>query len=279
MAEESRTPDLEEVTRRNFAALNRRDYDAILATFAPDAVWETPGLEAQKGHEAIRRLLEEWVGVYEDLEAVLIEFRGLGNGVTFSVEHQRGRLPGSTGWVEADTALATTWSDGLVQRVESSQDIDVARAAAEVLANERAQVPDESSTPNLRERLRLGEDAFNRRDFEGVVAFCKADAVWDASPVGLGIYDGRDAIRGFFEDWLGSYEDFEQVSTEFRALGNGITLELKSQRGWPRGSSQFVEIQLALVTTWTDELVERIMTYTDIGEARAAAERLAQERG
>ncbi len=138
MAEESTTPDLEEVTRRNFAALNRRDYDTILATFAPHVVWDVSGLEVQKGRDAIRRLFEEWVDVYEELEAVLTEFRDLGNGVTFTVEQQRARLPGSTGWVELDTALVTTWCDGLVERVESRQDIDEARAAAERLAQERA---------------------------------------------------------------------------------------------------------------------------------------------
>jgi ketosteroid isomerase-like protein len=137
MAEESTTPDLEEVTRRNFAALNRRDYDAILATFAPGVVWDVSGLEVLKGHEAIRGLFEGWVDVYEDLEAVITEFRDLGNGVTFTVEHQRARLPGSTGWVELDTALVTTWSDGLVERVESRQDLDEARAAAERLAQVR----------------------------------------------------------------------------------------------------------------------------------------------
>jgi ketosteroid isomerase-like protein len=137
MDEESATPDLEEVTRRNFVALNSRDYDAILVSFAPDVVWDVSGLEVQKGHEAVRRLFEEWVDLYEDLEAMRTEFRDLGNGVTFTVEHQRARLPGSTGWVELDTALVTTWSDGLVARVESRQDIDEARAAVESLAKKR----------------------------------------------------------------------------------------------------------------------------------------------
>jgi hypothetical protein len=33
------------------------------------------------------------------------------------------------------------------------------------------------------------------------------------------------------------------------------------------------------VTLWTDGLIERSSIYTDIDEARAAAERLAEERG
>jgi hypothetical protein len=35
----------------------------------------------------------------------------------------------------------------------------------------------------------------------------------------------------------------------------------------------------ASVATWTNALIERTTTYPDIDEARAAAERLAQERG
>jgi ketosteroid isomerase-like protein len=132
--------------------------------------------------------------------------------------------------------------------------------------------------PELSERVRLGEQAFNRRDFDGAVVFCKADAVWDASPVGLGVYEGRDAIRGFFEDWLGSYEDFEQASTEFCDLGNGVTFDVKRQRGRLAGSSEFVELRFAVVMIWMDGSIERMLTYTDIDQARTAAERLAEER-
>jgi ketosteroid isomerase-like protein len=95
VSEEPEPPDPEEVIRRNFVALNRRDFDGILATFAPDAVWETPGLEAQEGREAIRRLLEDWVGVYEDYEATLIEFRDLGR--TGSPSRWNSRVGGREG--------------------------------------------------------------------------------------------------------------------------------------------------------------------------------------
>lgn len=133
--------------------------------------------------------------------------------------------------------------------------------------------------PDLEARTRLGEAAFNHRDFEEAVTFSKSDAVWDASPVGLGIHEGREAMRAFFEDWLASYEDFEQVSTEFREFGNGVTLDVKRQRARLVGSNESVEIHFAAVTAWTDGLVERIITYTDIAEARSVAERLAKERG
>jgi hypothetical protein len=50
------------------------------------------------------------------------------------------------------------------------------------------------------------------------------------------------------------------------------------QKARPVGSEGFVELHYATVATWTDGLITHVMTYLDIGEARAAAERLAEER-
>jgi ketosteroid isomerase-like protein len=51
------------------------------------------------------------------------------------------------------------------------------------------------------------------------------------------------------------------------------------QRGRPPDSTGWVELRYAAVYTWRDGLIERATQYSDIDEARAAAERLAQERG
>ena len=58
-----------------------------------------------------------------------------------------------------------------------------------------------------------------------------------------------------------------------------MTFGLFFLRGRPAGSSGFVEFRYASVSTWTDGIIERVTTYTDIDEARAAAKRLAEERG
>ena len=50
------------------------------------------------------------------------------------------------------------------------------------------------------------------------------------------------------------------------------------QRGRLEGSSGVITNHLALVTTWADGLIERVATYTNIEEGRAAAKRLARER-
>jgi hypothetical protein len=66
---------------------------------------------------------------------------------------------------------------------------------------------------------------------------------------------------------------------EFRDLGDGVTFGVLFQRGRPAGSSGFVELRAAMVATWTDRLIERVTVYANPDEARAAAERLAEERG
>jgi ketosteroid isomerase-like protein len=140
-------------------------------------------------------------------------------------------------------------------------------------------MPEEPTTPDLEEAIRRLTEAANRRDVDAGLAMYSQDAVVDNTPIGAGVFEGREAIRGFFEDWAVTYEDFEQTLEEVRDLGNGVTFGLFLMRGRPARSSGFVELRYAGVSAWTDGLIERVTTYLDIDEARAAAERLAQERG
>jgi hypothetical protein len=50
-------------------------------------------------------------------------------------------------------------------------------------------------------------------------------------------------------------------------------------RGKPSRSNSWVEQRYAAVAAWTGGLIERTDITFDIDEARAAAERLAEERG
>jgi ketosteroid isomerase-like protein len=138
-------------------------------------------------------------------------------------------------------------------------------------------MPDESPTADLEDSVRRSLGAFARRDFDTVMTLYAPNAVWDA-PMGVGVWEGREAIRRLFEDWRGSYQDFDQVIEELRDLG-GVTFAVLLQRGRPRGSSGVVAVRLAVVGTWRDGLVDRFTWYTDPNQARAAAERLAEERG
>jgi ketosteroid isomerase-like protein len=142
-------------------------------------------------------------------------------------------------------------------------------------------VSEESTTPDLEEAGRRLREALNRGDLDAAVAMYAPDAVWDVSLLGLHeVWEGREAIRGALEDLIAPYEDLEVVAEEFHDLGSGVTLAVFLARSRLRGSIRFVESRRsASVTLWTNGLVERSTTYPDIDEARAAAERLAQERG
>ena len=141
-------------------------------------------------------------------------------------------------------------------------------------------MPEESTTPDLEELARQGIDAISRRDFDAVLARYMPDAVWVVASLGMAeTFEGREAIRGVLEDAVAPYDDYKVVLEEFRDLGNGVTFNVQLARGRPTGSSVFVEQRVAWVTVWTDGLIERSSIYTDIDEARAAAERLAKERG
>ena len=103
-------------------------------------------------------------------------------------------------------------------------------------------MPEKSTTPDMLATTRRSNEAIIRRDFDAVIAIFWPDAALDTSPVGMGVFQGREAIRGFYEDWFGSYEDFGQVIGEARDLGSDVGRAVYLQRGRPAGSARFDEL-------------------------------------
>src|SRR2546421_8344572 len=136
MSEESTTPDLVELVRGLVGALDPCDLDPFLSFHAPDAVLAA-AVGRFEGVAAIRGFLEDWLANYEEFAVTLEEVRDLGNGVTFSVIRQQGRLVGSSGDVQLRQPIVDVWVDGVIARAVTGPDIDEARAAAERLAEER----------------------------------------------------------------------------------------------------------------------------------------------
>ncbi|MGC2373654.1 MAG: nuclear transport factor 2 family protein [Solirubrobacteraceae bacterium] len=140
MSEESTTTDLVELTRRQFEAGSRRDLDAVLSFYAPDAVWEAVSLGTSfEGVAAIRGFLEDWLGAYEEFEMEPEEILDLGSGVVFVVTRLTGRPVSSRGSaLMRRRPLVFIWVEGLVARVTApSSGIDEGRAAAERLAESK----------------------------------------------------------------------------------------------------------------------------------------------
>ena len=115
------------------------------------------------------------------------------------------------------------------------------------------------------------------RDCEAIESFYAPDASWDSI---MGVFEGRRAIRDYFENWFGDFDGMRTELEEALDLGNGVCLVVNSQRGRPVGVTGVVRHRQAWVITLVDGLIVRQTSYLDtqIDEARAAAERLAKER-
>jgi ketosteroid isomerase-like protein len=224
--------------------------------------------------------LEDLTEPFQDFEFEIEDFHDLGSGVTFNVFVQRGRPHGSDRFVASRLGVVAIWSDGRVARATSYQDVDQTRAAAERLAEGRGYaVSEEPTTPDLVELVRGAIEATNSADFDLMMSYFGPDATFDVSPMGMGTFEGLAAIRRFYEDWINTYEEFRAEAKEILDLGEGVTFALIVQRARPAGSTGFVHLRYAAVATWVDNMIVRATQYGDVDEARAAAERLAQERG
>ena len=138
-------------------------------------------------------------------------------------------------------------------------------------------MPEESTTPELLELVGRAFEAANRRDLDRVTSGFAPDAVFEGRALG-DIFEGRAAIRSFLEEWFGAYEELEVGLEEVRDLGNGVVFAVVVQSGRPAGSAGHLRQREGWVFVWVRGLIARL-TISEVDEARAAAERLAEERG
>src|SRR6516225_10615991 len=139
-------------------------------------------------------------------------------------------------------------------------------------------MPEDSATPDLVELLRRLVDVVNRRAWDELADLWTRDGVLDLSDLGLGAYQGADAIRAFGEDWVGAYDEYEMVMDEVLELDNGVVFTVNHQVARPTGSSGDVRLHDAYVFICEDNRIVRWTAYQSIDEARAAAEQLAKSR-
>ena len=137
-------------------------------------------------------------------------------------------------------------------------------------------MPEEPTTPDPAELTRRAFEAVNQRDIDAVMTFFAPDAVLDGRLVD-GLYEGRAAIRGFLEEWLGAYAELRYQVEEFAVLDNGVVFAVVSQEGRPVGVDAQVHQREGWSICWSaDGLLVRLTTHSDIDEARVTAERLAE---
>jgi ketosteroid isomerase-like protein len=261
-------------------AINRGDFEAAVAGYAPNCVWRgTMGVTEGRG--AIRTLFEDWFGPYEDFRVEIEALHDLGNGVTFGVLLHRGRPKGTSGeLLRVRHAAVGLWQDALIERYTLYDNIDGARAAAERLAKERGKLVEQTSIRDPVERTREVWNEGSRGEFALDMDYYSPHAVLDTAGYGMGTYEGREAIRGFLTEWVASFDDLTMEADEIVGLANGVVLTVYHQTGRPIGGANYVRVRSAMVALWVGGMIERNTIYTEseIDGARAAAERLAEER-
>src|ERR1700722_4465752 len=139
MSEESTTPDLVALTQRLWLQIKRQDWDAVLSSFSPDAVYDMSpvGLGTFEGHVAMRRSWEEWWGMFPDGAWDVEHVLSFARGVVFVQIETQSRVPGSARTVAMGGAFVYEWTGEKITRVVAYRDVREARAAAERRAGER----------------------------------------------------------------------------------------------------------------------------------------------
>ena len=140
-------------------------------------------------------------------------------------------------------------------------------------------MPEDSRTRDPVQRLHDAFAAASAEDLDGVTADLAPNAVWVMDEVGLGPFEGLDAIREFLLEWWSLWQEHNHYVEEAVVLSERVGYAIIREGGRMKNSGSVVEARVAHVLESIDGLVVRDTTYTDIDAARAAAERLAEERG
>jgi ketosteroid isomerase-like protein len=136
-------------------------------------------------------------------------------------------------------------------------------------------MPEGSTTPDLVELVRQQLEAADRGDLDAVMSSVADDAVLDGR---ADLVEGRAAIRDFVEEWFSAYEESDYELEEVSDLGDGVVFAIVVQDGRPVGSDGRVRQREGWVYLWVGGSIAHLTT-SEVDEARAAAERLAEERG
>ena len=110
-----------DLVREIAEALNDHDVDGMLARMDPDFEWsplaDGPVGRAARGHEQVRRYVEDWLGTFESLRLELEDPAEVGDHVVVVVRgHGRGRASG----VQLESRFCQVWTlrDGKAVRME-----------------------------------------------------------------------------------------------------------------------------------------------------------------
>ena len=124
---------------------------------------------------------------------------------------------------------------------------------------------------DILDQLRDSYAALNRRDIDGTVAVLHDDAKWveHSDLPEAGSYRGRETIRAFLEQFLDSWDNFEQQIEDVREADDCVLLFIRlTARG--KGSGIDVESRYAHLWVMREGRGVRVDAYYDRDSALAA---------
>ena len=121
------------------------------------------------------------------------------------------------------------------------------------------------------ELLKGSYAALNRRDIDGTLEVLDADAKWveHSDLPEAGSYEGRETIRGFLEQFLDSWDEFEQQIEEIHVEEDCVLLFIRLTSSG-RGSGIDVQSRYAHLWIMRDDRAVRVDAYYDRDSALAA---------
>jgi len=121
------------------------------------------------------------------------------------------------------------------------------------------------------ELLKGSYAALNRRDIDGTLEVLDADAKWveHSDLPEAGSYEGRETIRAFLEQFLDSWDEFEQQIEEVHVEEDCVLLFIRLTASG-RGSGIDVQSRYAHLWIMRDDRAVRVDAYYDRDSALAA---------
>ena len=128
------------------------------------------------------------------------------------------------------------------------------------------------------ELTRRSFETANGGDFDAMMTWFGPDSVFDVSGWGLGSHAGLAAIRAFFGDWIGGFDEYHVELEELVDVGRGRVFVVARQSGRAARSRGRLRLRYAAIFVWDGGVIVRATHYQDVDEARAIARRAADKR-
>jgi ketosteroid isomerase-like protein len=105
---------------------------------------------------------------------------------------------------------------------------------------------------------------------EDFLAILDEEIVWDPGDFPGGKVYGRDAVREFFRQWIGAFDDFRYEADEYIDEGNAVFVHMR-QWGRGKGSGATTETEFWQVWLFFEGKVVRFVQKPNRREALEAA--------